>query len=293
MIYEVAIVITTAMVFATVFLAVYAVSNKAVQELSPPDEKAKARATQEMKRPYFWVVLTRRTSAFVPERMNKDLGRQIVMAGGLQGMTPAEVMLYVLIATVVGLGFGVLFVALTGWSPLWTVVTTVLGLVLPFMWLRDQVKQRHLAIMRDMPFHLDLLTLSVEAGLDFGAAVARMVDKGKPGALREEFSSFLGEIRMGKTRAESLEAMGQRVGLPALSSFVAALIQADKLGSGLGRTLRLQAEQLRTERFQRAEKLASEAPVKMLLPLVLFIFPTIWIILAAPLVFEWIFKGAP
>jgi tight adherence protein C len=225
--------------------------------------------------------------------MSKDLGRQIVMAGGLQGMTPSEVMLLALIGTAVGIGAGVMVVVLTDWSWAWVAGTALLGLVLPFLWLKDQVKARHLQIMRDMPFHLDLLTLSVEAGMDFGAAVARMVDKGKPGPLREEFNSFLGEIRMGKTRAQALEAMGERVGLPALSSFVGALIQADKLGSGLGRTLRLQAEQLRTERFQRAEKLASEAPVKMLLPLVLFIFPTIWIILAAPLAFEWLFKGTP
>src|SRR5262249_9760906 len=139
--------------------------------------------------------------------------------------------------------------------------------------------------------HLDLLTLSVEAGLDFGAAVSRVVEKGRPGALREELSAFLGEVRMGKSRADALEAMAERLGLEALPAFLAALIQADRIGSGLGRALRLQAEEFRVERFQRAERLAGEAPVKMIIPLVLFIFPTIWIILGAPLVFEWIFKG--
>jgi tight adherence protein C len=121
--------------------------------------------------------------------------------------------------------------------------------------------------------------------------VQKMVERGKPGPLRDEFSTFLAELRIGKTRAEALEAMGERVGLPQLSAFLSALIQTERLGSGLGRTLRVQAEQLRTERFQRAETLAGEAPVKMLIPLVLFIFPTIWIILAGPLVYEWVWGG--
>ncbi len=290
---EAALIICALLVFATVFLAVHALSRTAVRALSPPDTRAKERAAELHRRPFFWLVLIRRAAVLVPAKMDRDLARQITMAGGLEGMTPAEVMLYALISTTVAVGAGTMLVTLTDVSPLWGVGLLVLGALLPFLWLRDQVKRRHLEIMRDMPFHLDLLTLSVEAGLDFGAAVARMVDRGRPGPLLEEFNAFLGEIRMGKTRAESLEAMAERVGMPALSNFIGALIQADRLGSGLGRTLRLQAEQQRNERFQRAEKLASEAPVKMLLPLVLFIFPTIWIILAAPLVFEWIFKGTP
>ncbi|OGQ89049.1 MAG: hypothetical protein A2289_18605 [Deltaproteobacteria bacterium RIFOXYA12_FULL_58_15] len=224
--------------------------------------------------------------------MGKDLRRQIVMAGGIEGMTPAEVMLLAFVSLSLALASSILIVTLTGWSFWWVMLFAVGGTLFPFVWLRDQVKKRHLEILTDLPFHLDLLTLSVEAGLDFGAAVARMVDKGKPGPMREEFQSFLGELRMGKTRAEALSAMSERVGLPALSTFLGALIQADRLGSGLGKTLRLQSEQLRNQRFQRAEKAAGEAPVKMLGPLI-FIFATTWVILAAPLVFEWVFKGNP
>ena len=98
---------------------------------------------------------------------------------------------------------------------------------------------------------------------------------------------------MGKTRAEALQAMADRVGMDSVSAFLSALIQADRMGSGLGRILRLQAEQMRLERFQRAETSASQAPVKMLIPLVVFIFPTIWVILGSPLIFDWIFRGAP
>jgi tight adherence protein C len=238
----------------------------------------------------FW---SDRVGRVVPAALHTDLALQITRAGGLGGLSPAEIVLYAGLATAMALALGVLVVMATGWSPWVVLLLTLSGAVFPFMWLRDQVKKRHVEILSDLPYHLDLLTLSVEAGLDFGAAVARMVDKGRAGALREEFSAFLGELRIGKTRAEALEAMGERVGLEQLSAFLAALIQADRMGTGLGRALRLQAEQLRVERFQRAETLAGEAPVKMLIPLVLFIFPTIWIILGAPLVFEWIFKAGP
>ncbi len=282
-----AIIVTTALVAIAVFMAVYTVSLWVAREITPPV----AQAHSEAKRPYVWTKLTKGIDPYVPTKMGANLRRQIIMAGGLEGMNAAEVVLTGVLLAAAGLGAGLLLVAWSKSSPWWIAVIAMAAAVLPFVWLRDQVKRRHLEILRDLPFHLDLLTLSVEAGLDFSAAVGRMVEKGKPGPLREEFNSYLGEIRMGKTRAEAMETMGKRVGLPALSAFLGSLIQADRLGSGLGRTLRLQAEQLRTERFQRAEKLAGEAPVKMLIPMVLFIFPTIWLILFGPLVFEWVFVG--
>jgi tight adherence protein C len=236
-----------------------------------------------------WV---RRVEHFVPQRLDKRLGRNIVQAGGLEGMSPAELFLYVVVTTLLGSALGLWIVLATGWTPWLAVTGSLLGIAYPFLWLRDRVKQRHLAIQRELPYHIDLLTLCVEAGLDFAAGVAKTVEKGKPGPLRDELSQFLAEVRVGKTRAEALEAMSGRVGLPALANFVAALVQAERMGTGLGKTLRAQAEQLRNERSQRAEKAAGEAPVKILIPLVLFVFPTIWIILAAPLVFEWIFGGA-
>lgn len=227
----------------------------------------------------------------LPKGLNENLARKIIMAGGLDGITSAQVVLFSVGAAIGGMAFGVLTVLMTGWSPWLVFGTLVIGMGMPFIWLRDQVKRRHMAILSDLPYHLDIITLCVEAGLDFGAAVARMVEKGRPGPLLEEFSALLAEIRIGKTRVEAMTSLSERVGLEALSIFLSALIQADRMGSGLGRTLRLQAEQIRIERFQRAEKLALEAPVKMLFPLVAFIFPTIWIILGAPLIFNWIFNG--
>jgi len=162
-------------------------------------------------------------------------------------------------------------------------VCALAGAGYPLLWLRDRVRGRHRAIARALPYSLDLLTLSVEAGLDFPAALAKVVDKGRSGPLAEELSVVLKELRLGKTREEALRNLARRVDLPALTSFVQALVHADRMGTPLGKVLRILSTQLRIERSQRAEKLANEAPVKLLLPLVLFIFPTLFLMLFGPL----------
>jgi tight adherence protein C len=162
----------------------------------------------------------------------------------------------------------------------------VVGFVLPFIWLRDQIKKRHHKIQRALPYSIDLLTLSVEAGLDFQAAIAKVVEKGQKGPLREELSIMLGEIKLGKTREQALRNLADRVRLPPLTAFVSNLIQADRMGTSLGKVLRIQSTQMRIERTQRAEKLANEAPVKMLFPLVICIFPTVFLILFGPIVYR-------
>jgi tight adherence protein C len=168
----------------------------------------------------------------------------------------------------------------------------LIGGFYPLIWLNDQVKRRHLQISRALPFNLDLLTLSVEAGLDFTAALAKVVEKGKPGPLKDELQIVLKQLKMGKTREEALKAMIARVDLPPLSTFVMALVQADKMGTSLGKVLRIQSTQMRIDRTQRAEKLANEAPVKMLFPLIACIFPTVFMVLFGPIVFAFMFGGA-
>lgn len=278
---------------AFAFLLAYYVSGRVARQVAAVKASARPERRDTERRGWLVNAWVQRVDPLLPRKVDHGLHRQIGQAGGLEGLTPAELFLYASIAALVGLALAVWLVVVTGWSAWLLIFGCVGGAIYPFLWLRDQVAKRHAAILRDLPFHIDLLTLSVEAGLDFSAGVAKMVERGKPGPLRDELVTFLAEVRIGKTRAEAMEAMSERVGLVALSTFLSALIQADRLGSGLGRTLRLQSEQLRNERFQRAEKAASEAPVKILIPLVLFIFPTIWIILGAPLVFEWVFRGGP
>jgi tight adherence protein C len=137
-----------------------------------------------------------------------------------------------------------------------------------------------------MPFNLDLMTLSVEAGLDFGGAVATVVQKGLPGPFNEELGIVLREIRMGRTREEALRNMANRARYAPLTQFVSNLVQAERMGTSLGRILRIQATQLRIQRTQRAEKLANEAPVKMLFPLIFCIFPTVFMILFGPIAYQ-------
>lgn len=214
--------------------------------------------------------------------------RSLVKAGEPSAYKPEDVMALQEIGFVVGLIFGLLIGNFVGYLAV-SLVIALIGLFYPLIWVNDQVNKRHLAISRALPFNLDLLTLSVEAGLDFTAALAKVVDKGKGGPLREELNLVLKQLKMGKTREEALKTMIARVDLPALSQFVTALIQADKMGTSLGKVLRIQSTQLRIERTQRAEKLANEAPVKMLFPLIACIFPTVFMVLFGPIVFAFMY----
>jgi tight adherence protein C len=211
--------------------------------------------------------------------------RDLIRAGEPKGYKPEDIMAMQEIGFVVGVLFGLMVLNALGQNLLWAFVVGVVGLFYPLLWLRDQVKKRHHLITRALPYNLDLLTLSVEAGLDFTAALAKVVEKGKPGPLREELQLVLKQLKMGKTREEALKSMIARVDLTSLNVFITALIQADKMGTSLGKVLRIQSTQLRIDRTQRAEKLAGEAPVKMLFPLVACIFPTVFMVLFGPIVF--------
>ena len=156
--------------------------------------------------------------------------------------------------------------------------------VVPDLWLYGAIKRRHLSIQKSLPFVLDLLTLSVEAGMDFISALQRNCKLRRLDPLNEELLRMTKEIQIGSSRKEALKAMADRVRQPDLKAVSYALIQADELGVSIGSILRIQSEQLRSKRFDRAEKLAAEAPVKMLGPLMLCIFPAVFIILLGPVI---------
>ena len=167
----------------------------------------------------------------------------------------------------------------------------LLGWLLPVSWLREQRAARVKFVGRALPFYLDVITLSVESGANLTGALQYAVAKGPTGPLREEIERVLTEVRAGRTRAEALRAMAHRLDLPAVSNWVAALVGAEKQGSSLGPILRAQAEQRRQERFQLAEKLAMKAPVKMLFPLLIFIFPCTFVLLLFPVVVRLLQEG--
>lgn len=157
------------------------------------------------------------------------------------------------------------------------------GACMPAFWLRDQIALRRRRVVRALPFVLDMTTLCVEGGLNLQGALQQAVDKGPAGPLRDELQRTLGDIRAGMARADALRQLSQRLDEPAVKSWVSALIQAESLGMNLAPILRAQADQRRAERFLLAEKLALQAPVKMLFPLIAFIFPCTFMILAFPI----------
>lgn len=156
------------------------------------------------------------------------------------------------------------------------------GAMLPKLILNKKIRERQKKILNSLPDILDLLTVSVEAGLSFDGALAKVIDK-MPGALADEFGDVLSEIKLGKQKRDALRDMADRIGIRDLTAFVGAIIQADQFGVSIGNVLRLQSEQMRQKRRQRAQEKAMKAPVKMLIPMVLFIFPTIFSVLIGPI----------
>jgi tight adherence protein C len=156
-----------------------------------------------------------------------------------------------------------------------------LGYMFPEFWLGNHIKARQKAILKMIPDTLDLLTISVRAGLGFDAALAKVVEK-LPGPLTDEFRRALAEVRVGKPRRDALRDMVPRTQVPPLSNFIGAIIQAEQLGVSISKVLQVQSEQLRIERRQRAEEAAAKAPIKMLFPLVGCIFPSLFIVILGP-----------
>lgn len=232
--------------------------------------------------------------AFAKARETADW---MIVACGLEGLlTGAEFLaLKVLVPLVCGTVCAAVVIALGALAPdsflsanglLFILMAFAYFYAYPLLWLRKTLKSRHASIMLALPFVLDLLTLSVEAGMDFMSALQRNCERRRLDPLNEELIRMTREIQMGVARRVALRNMADRVRQPDLKAVSYALIQADELGVPIGPILRIQSEQLRTRRFDRAERLANEAPVKMLGPLLLCIFPAVMIVLLAPILME-------
>lgn len=201
------------------------------------------------------------------------------------------VALQIFLALVAPLLVWICLVSLQESFPLAIIVAPLLGFLFPNVWLSDTRKRREIAVIRAMPVYLDFITMCVEAGLNLSGALAQAMEKAPPGPLRNEFAIVLRDLRSGLTRADALRRMADRLDVTEVTSFVSAVVQAERMGASLATVLRVQAEQRRNERFQRAEKLAMEAPIKLVGPLILFIFPVTFIVLAFPIVMKFMSQG--
>ncbi len=212
-------------------------------------------------------------------------GDRLLAAGGPYAFEVPDYWGFIIVVVVLFTLLGLVVTLMTGWTLL-LFAFFGMGAILPFAWLSDFIRRRQNRVRKDLPFALDLLTLSVEAGMDFTAALGNIAERLKASPLAGEFDQTVKEINIGKQRADALRDMGRRLNMSEVNSVVSALIQADQLGTGLGEVLRLQADDVRTRRFQNAEKRAGETPTKMLFPLVAFIFPVTFLMVASPLLVQ-------
>ena len=211
----------------------------------------------------------------------KKMREMLAMAGYEQALTAEQFMTARIMMGALGVVFAVLFMASD--KAMMGLLVLLCMVLYPQVWLRGLVAKRHLQILKALPNVLDLLTLSVEAGKDFVTALRDILARRQPDELGLELRKALHEIQLGKPRHDALKEMTMRVRQPELTSVLNAIIQSDELGVSIGQVLRIQAEQLRAKRFARAEKLASEAPVKILFPVALLIFPAVFTVVLAPM----------
>jgi tight adherence protein C len=224
------------------------------------------------------------------------LQAQLDAAGAAYLINPAE---FVIIRRVVGVvGTTVSAMAILGFNvrdPLHLTIAVALvplSFLYPDLRLREVTKRRQARFEKEFPFFLDVLVLAMKAGLNFIAASEQAVNSLREGPVKQEFSRYLRESRAGLSRRAALDRLAARVMLPAVTNFAAAVSQAEQTGGSLGEVLTDQARQRRQERFLRAEKLANQAPVKMLFPLIALLFPTTFIIIGFPIVIQLLEAGA-
>lgn len=293
-----------AVIFVEAFLLVLILYNFSFKERREVEKRVTEIVGQrtptvrenELKAPFyqriikpFLVKLSSFVAKMLPAEKEAMLVKKITSAGISEKIAPRELLVIKYLAAG---GAAVLFSTISeiiGKNPVQVILMGCAGLglgwLLPDFYLNRKDAARKQEIEKTLPDVLDLLTVSVEAGLGFDGALMKVVEKTK-GVLSGEFTVMLQEIKMGRPRIEALRDMSRRADVDDLSTFTGSVILADQLGISIGNILRLQSEQIRLKRRQRAEEMAMKAPVKILIPMVLFIFPAIFVILLGPAVIQ-------
>ncbi len=224
-------------------------------------------------------------SRFLPHKNVEKLQQNLIEAGSPSNIGATEFMGVRLgLGVILGGSFFLLFLFSSGASPstlLFPLVIGGIGYILPGVWLSRKIKSRKHEIQNALADAIDLLSISVEAGLGFDPALARVANKWD-NALTDEFKRMLGEMKIGKSRREAMRELQQRVNVDDLNVFISSLVQADQLGVSIAQILRVQSRQMRVRRRQRAEEKAQKAPIKMLFPMVFLIFPAMYVVILGP-----------
>lgn len=231
------------------------------------------------------------STRFTPQKVLEQTRMKMELAGNPVRIDPSTFLASRFVVAGLFGGFLTLIFVIspTSWSVgrmiLVILVMTVIGFWFPQLWLQSKINSRQKEIRKAMPDALDLLTICVEAGLGFDAAMSKVSEKWE-NQLSVAFARAIREVQLGKPRREALRDMAERMGIAEMTSFVAAVIQSEMLGVSMAKVLRIQSDQMRMKRRQRAEEEAHQAPIKMLVPMALLIFPSIMIILMVPAVFQ-------
>lgn len=262
-------------------------SREAQENLEELGQRKASNGLVKITRPFFshYVVPLLRGKPMWDSR-RKHYQRKLVAAGLRDELTPDEAIgfkLFLIVFFPIVGGF-LRATDLADVSTLLILGSGVIGWFYPDFWIRGRIQERQKAVLKAMPFVVDLLALSMEAGLDFIGAIGKVVEKGAQSPLIEELGQVLKEIKVGSSRQDALREMSARIDMQEMTSFVAILISADQMGASIGKILRQQSETIRTERILRAEKEGAKASSKLMLPIVLFIVPAVFVIIIGPII---------
>lgn len=287
--------LAAAFVFAAVFLFVMASFWRSDDPVLARVNSLRSGARQEdlpdLARPFAERVLapvldgvTNRVLAILPQSLLDTLRKKLVLAGEPMNLGGFLTVMAFCGGLLLALGFAMVVAAGGSFQGKQLLVLAALGgvgLMLPYIWLISSVRRRQSAITKSLPDAFDLVTTCVEAGLGLDASLARVAEK-VHGPFADELSRTLREVTMGRMRREALQELAERTGVPDLLAFVNAVVQAEQMGTSISTVLRVQCDQMRMRRRQRAEETAHQAPVKMTFPLVLCILPTLFLIILGP-----------
>lgn len=268
-------------------------SAKALLEGEEAERKNPSDIIIKWSRPFFTRYVVPVVQDMKLDEQRKLAKRRLISSGLIDELTPDEflsmkVSLVILFPVVLWVA-GYMYEFEVDW--IWIVLSSPIGYFYPDMMVKDKTQKRQKAARRAMPFIIDLLALSTEAGLDFVGAIGKVVQKATPSPLVDELSQVLKEMKIGSSRAEALREMAQRLDMSEMSSFVSILISADEMGASIGKVLRQQSEQIRLERTTLAEREGAKAASKILGPMFILILPAIFITIGVPFALQMMKSG--